>query len=74
MVLCPATLVLSLYNAKKLTLIALEKTINLTSLSAEPPPHSVLSVSGLLNIGTVFPMILETLPLLRFLKGLPGLR
>ena len=27
-----------------------------------------------INIGTVFPMILETLPLLRFLKGLPGLR
>ena len=74
MVLCPATLVLSLYNAQKLTLIALERTINLTSLSAEPPPHCVLSVSGPLNIGTVFPMILETLPLLRFLKGLPGLR
>ena len=31
------------------------------------------SVSGHLNIGTVLPM-LETLPLLRFLKGRPGLR
>ena len=74
MVLCPATLVLSLYNAKKLTLIALETTINLTSLSAEPPPHSVLSVSGLLNIGTVFPMKLGTLPLLRFSKEVSALR
>ena len=35
-------------------------------------PHSVPSVSGRLNIGTVFPMILQTLPLLRFLKGMPG--
>ena len=61
-------------NAQKLTHIALYGTINLTLLSARPLQHSVLSVSGRLNIGTVFPMILETLPLLRFLKGVPGLR
>ena len=47
---------------------------HLTSLSAEPLPRSVRSPSGLLNIGRVFPIILETLPLLRFLKGLPGFR
>ena len=50
------------------------RAINLTSLSAEPLPHSVPSPSGLLNIGTVFPMILEILPPVRFLKGLPGLK
>ena len=61
-------------NAQKLTHIALYGTINLTLLSARPLQHSVLSVSGRLNIGTVFPMILETLPLLRSLKGVPGLR
>ena len=61
-------------NAQKLTHIALFGTINLTFLGARPLQHSVLSVSGRLNIGTVFPMILETLPLLRFLKGVPGLR
>ena len=60
--------------SQKLTRIALNRTINFISLSAEPPQHSVPSVSGHLTVGTVFPMILETLPLLRFLKGGPGLR
>ena len=72
--LVPSYLRTRFVKRSKLTRIALNRTINFISLSAEPPQHSVPSVSGHLNIGTVLPMMLETLPLLRFLKGGPGLR
>ena len=63
--LAPNYLSTKFVNAQKLTRIALDRA----SLSAGSPPHSVPFVSWCLNIGTVFLMILETPPLLRFLKG-----
>ena len=55
-------------DAQKLTCKTLDRENRLTFLGVEPQHHNMHFETGLLNFGTIFPVKLETLPLLGLLR------